>query len=67
MTEEVRSFHITEIHYRDYFGRLLWIESMVLRRLFGPGDEVINDSKKYTVRRVAVADNIQHVNFNLDD
>lgn len=58
-----KEFNITEIHYRDYYGKLLWKDKMIFSRLHAPGEELINDSVLYIIRRVAVADNIQHVNF----
>lgn len=56
-------YKIDEIHYRNIFGQLLWKEKMIFSRLHGIGEELIADCKTYIVKRVAVADNVQHVNI----
>ena len=56
---------ITETHYRDYNGKLLWKEKMIFSRLHAVGEEMVSDGIEYKVRRVAVADNIEHVNFEI--
>ena len=58
-------YNITEIHYRDIYGNLIWKDEIIFRSLWGIGNEIIHDYKRYIVRRVAVADNIQHVNIEL--
>lgn len=57
------TYNIKEVHYRDVYGNLIWKDEIVFRRLWGVGNELIHDSKKYIVRRVAVADSVQHVNI----
>jgi hypothetical protein len=56
-------FKVTEIHWRDRFGTLMWIEPMNLSRLFGRGDVISEKGNGYVVMRVAVADHIQHINL----
>ncbi len=55
--------HITEIHFRDIYGKLLWKEPMILSRLFAIGDEIVENRQDYVVRRIAVASTIEHVNI----
>ena len=55
-------YNIDKIHYRDIYGDLLWEEPMIHERLHAVGEKFIYFSIEYIVRRVAVADNIQHVN-----
>ena len=56
-------YDIKETHYRDIYGKLLWTEPMIFSRLYAVGQEFIENSQTYTVARVAVADNVQHVNI----
>lgn len=56
-------YNIKEVHYRDIYGKLIWKDNIVFRSLWGVGNELVHDSKEYIVRRVAVADNVQHVNI----
>ncbi len=56
-------YKIDEIHYRNMFGQLLWKEKMIFMRLYAIDDEFIEDYKTYVVKRVAIADNVQHVNI----
>ncbi len=56
-------YKIDTIHYRDEFGHLLFEEPMIFKRLHGPDEELIMNYICYKVLRVAVADNIQHVNM----
>jgi len=56
-------YHITEIHYRDIYGSLLWKDKMIFSRLHGVGEEMVEKSVHYIVKRVAVADDVQHVNI----
>ena len=55
-------YNVEWIHYRDVYGHLLFKEPMIFNRLFGVGDDIVEDSEKYIVMRVAVADNVQHIN-----
>ena len=56
-------YKITKIHYRDIFGKLLFKTDMLFSRLHGIGEIIVEDHTEYIVQRVAVADNIQHVNL----
>jgi len=56
-------YKIDTIHYRDIYGKLLWSEPMIYKNLFESGEELINKSSSYVVKRVAIAENIQHVNI----
>lgn len=56
-------YHIKEVHYRDLYGNLIWKDNIVFRHLWGVGNELVHDYKTYFVRRVAVADDVQHVNI----
>lgn len=58
-------YKIDTVHYRDEFGNLIFEESMIFSKLFAIGDEIIQDKIAYKVTRVAVVDNIQHVNMIL--
>lgn len=58
---------IEGIHYRDMSGELLWQTPMNLSRLWALGDDLIADGKKWIVRRVALADTIQHINVEPDE
>jgi hypothetical protein len=57
------SYNIKEIHYRNIYGKLLWKEPMIFRRLYAVGQDFIENYKKFIVVRVAVADDVQHVNI----
>ena len=57
------NYKIDVIHYRDEFGNLLYKEPMIFKRLHGVDEEVVMNYVKYKVIRVAVADNVQHVNM----
>jgi hypothetical protein len=54
---------IKENHFRDMVGTLLWKEPMQLSRLYGKGDIITDKGVTYTVFRVAVADEVQHINI----
>lgn len=56
-------YKITEIHYRDIYGNLLWKEKMIFSHLHAVGETIVENYILYRVRRVAVADDIQHVNI----
>lgn len=56
-------YHIDKIHYRDIYGNLLFETPMVFKRLHGADEEIVMDSIWYVVKRVAVVDNVQHVNI----
>jgi hypothetical protein len=60
-------YSIKEVHYRDMYGRLIWKDNIVFRSLWGVGNELVYEYKQYIVRRVAVVDEIQHVNIELVD
>ena len=59
-------YNITEIYYRDIHGKLLWKTKMTFKRLHSVGESLVWGYKNYIVRRVAVADNVQHVNLEKD-
>ena len=48
--------------YYDRDGNFLWETPMIMSRIHAVGDWFIEDSKGYTVLRVAVADKIEYVN-----
>lgn len=54
---------VKQCDYRDMAGKLLWSEPMRFSRLDGIGDTLIHESVEYRVKRVAVADHVQHVNL----
>ncbi len=55
---------VTHIHFRDVDGKLLWVEDTFEDSpLFVPGEALVNNSKLFRIERVAVADNVQHVNL----
>ena len=53
---------ITEIHYRSAVGALLWTEPMIYKRLWAVGQDFVENRIIYLVKRVSLADGIQHVN-----
>lgn len=53
-----------ETHYRDMAGNLLWKDSIVFRRLFAVGQELIEDGKAYIVCGCALGDGAMHVNMS---
>jgi len=61
--DDYEKYHIKQVQYRDIYGNLLWETPMILRSLHGVGELLIQDSKPYVVARVAVADEVQHVNL----
>jgi hypothetical protein len=61
--EQSSRYRVAKIHYRDLYGALLWEEPMVFRRLYATGDVIVHDGGTYIVRRVALADDIQHINM----
>lgn len=56
-------YNIKEIHYRDIYGKFLWKEPMIFSNLYAIGDELTENRVEYRVRRVAVVDDVQHVNI----
>lgn len=59
-------YDIRETHFRDVYGRFLWAEPTKEDfRLFNVGEEFIIDEVKYRVERIAVVDNVQHVNIEI--
>jgi hypothetical protein len=60
-------YKIDTIHYRDIYGKLLWSEPMIFKRLFGPGQDIVENKVRYFIKRVAVVDNIQHLNIVKDE
>ena len=57
------SYNIDTIYYRDICGNLLFQSPMIFKRLHGIGEEIVEKGIGYVVKRVCVADNIQHVNI----
>lgn len=56
-------YEITTTHFRDIFGKFLWVEPIQEEnRLYHSQEEFIRDEVKYRVERVALAENTQHVN-----
>ncbi len=60
------TYHITHTHFRDIYGKLLWVEPLQdENRLYAPGEVFGLDEVKYRVVRLAVVDNTQHVNVEV--
>lgn len=55
-------YDVKRVHYRDRYGKLLWSEKMDTGRLYAVGQTFVVKSVEYEVLRVAVANDIQHVN-----
>ena len=55
--------HVTRCDYRDLHGKLIWTEPMVMARMDAIGDVIIHERVHYRVMRVALADEVQHVNL----
>ena len=51
-------YKIDIIHYRDIYGKYLWEEPMIFRRLYHIGQDLVSNSITYIVKRVAIVDNI---------
>lgn len=63
MVGEGSGYNITHTHYRDIYGRLLWVEPLQEEyRLFQPKETFFWDDIQYCVERIAVVENTQHVN-----
>ena len=59
-------YDITTVHFRDLYGRLLWVEPMKHEfRLYQAGETILGVDGDYLVERVALAENTQHVNVSL--
>lgn len=58
---------IDRIHYRDIYGNFLWSERMIFKRLYSVGQTFRSQSKDYLVERVAVVNNIQHLNISFKE
>ena len=54
------------IIYCDYHGVPIWSEPMITSRIHAVGENIINNSIEYAVRRVAVLGNLQIVNFEIE-
>lgn len=62
----VGEYYITTTHFRDIYGRFLWLEGLQEEhRLFAPGEKFTEDGVQYRVERMAVAENTQHVNLSV--
>lgn len=58
-------YDIRETHYRDIYGRLLWVAPVTEDyRLHDIGEAFIEGEFAYKVERVALAENIEHVNIS---
>lgn len=55
-------YTVERTHVRDLSGRLLFEKPMMLSRLHAIGEVFVHDKVGYVVKRVAVADDVQHVN-----
>lgn len=62
-TNPMSKYKIDTIHYRDKFGKLLYEEPMIFSSLHGVDETMVFNRTDYKVVRVAVVDNIQHVNM----
>ena len=67
MPDKNGKYSIRRIHYRDIYGNLLWEAPMQFKSLWDVGGFLVNDGITYTIKRVAVADDIQHVNIEAGD
>lgn len=62
-SDETNGYNIETIDYRDIFGNLMFSEPMIFKRLHAVGEIMIHHGIDYIVKRVAVADTVQHVNL----
>jgi hypothetical protein len=53
------------IHFRDAAGELLWCSPASFPRLLRIGEKVCRQEVVYVVRRVSLADGVQHVNLDV--
>jgi hypothetical protein len=51
--------------FADYHGKYLWSSEINMSKLHGRYEVIIHNGKGYTVRRVAIFNGIQYVNFEL--
>jgi hypothetical protein len=51
--------------FTDYHGRYLWSSEISMAKLHGRHEVVVHNSEAYTVRRVAIFNGVQYVNFEL--
>ena len=57
------SYDITHTHFRDIYGRLLLVDPLENEfRLYRIGETFDLDGIRYEVKRMALAENTQHVN-----
>lgn len=59
-------YNITETHFRDIYGHLLWASPLETEyRLYEIGETFLWDEVEYKIERMAVVDHIQHVNVSV--
>ena len=59
-------YNITITHFRDIYGHFLWAEPLNSEyRLYQSGETVPRGQESYLIERVALAENVQHVNVSL--
>ena len=59
-------YDITNTHFRDLSGRLLWVEPLKEEnRLYGLGETFALDEIRYKIERMAIVDNTQHLNISV--
>jgi len=61
--DDYEKYHVKQIDYRNIYGNLLWSTPMIFKRLHAVDEEIVNNYIHYKVERVAIAENIQHVNI----
>lgn len=66
MDETLITYDVAHVHYRDMYGRLLWVEPIKEEhRLFEVGEIFTLDYVKYKINRFAIVDNTIHLNISV--
>lgn len=64
--KEIMSYNLTNTHFRDIYGRLLWVDPIQEEnRIHEPGETFYRDAINYRIERVALAENTEHVNTSV--
>jgi len=59
-------YDITHNRFSDIYGRFLWTEPLRYEfRLYTVGETILRDDLSYLVERVALSENVQHVNISV--
>jgi hypothetical protein len=54
---------VREVHYRDLYGRLLWVEPGSADMPWTPAARMVRQGVRFTVVGIALVDDVKHVNL----